>query len=50
MFPEALKRARFLDKWLSENGRPLGPLHGLPISVKVRSMIAGVDSADLVSG
>lgn len=30
----ALERAKFLDDYLAENGKPIGPLHGLPISVK----------------
>ncbi|MCJ1295451.1 hypothetical protein MMC34_007014 [Xylographa carneopallida] len=35
LLPErSLARARFLDKYFIENRRPIGPLHGLPISVK----------------
>lgn len=34
-FEEALERARFLDDYLSREGKPIGPLHGLPISIKV---------------
>jgi amidase len=34
LFAEALERARFLDKYLANNGETLGPLHGLPISLK----------------
>ncbi|KAL8707607.1 MAG: hypothetical protein Q9220_007394 [cf. Caloplaca sp. 1 TL-2023] len=35
LLPErALARAAFLDDYLQRNGKPLGPLHGLPISVK----------------
>ncbi|KAF2709609.1 putative glutamyl-tRNA amidotransferase subunit A [Pleomassaria siparia CBS 279.74] len=30
----ALARAAFLDDYLKKNGKPIGPLHGLPISVK----------------
>ncbi|KAF2795688.1 amidase [Melanomma pulvis-pyrius CBS 109.77] len=30
----ALSRAAFLDDYLKTNGKPIGPLHGLPISVK----------------
>ncbi|KAJ4286271.1 hypothetical protein N0V90_013305 [Kalmusia sp. IMI 367209] len=30
----ALERAAYLDAYLKENGKPIGPLHGLPISVK----------------
>ncbi|KAI4175980.1 MAG: hypothetical protein LQ343_001262 [Gyalolechia ehrenbergii] len=31
---EALSRAKYLDDYLYEHGNPVGPLHGLPISVK----------------
>lgn len=35
LLPErAIARAKFLDEYLSEHGKPIGPLHGLPISVK----------------
>ena len=35
LLPErAIARARYLDEYLSEHGKPIGPLHGLPISVK----------------
>ena len=35
LLPErALARAAFLDEYLKQNGKPVGPLHGLPISVK----------------
>lgn len=30
----ALTRAEYLDAYLKEHGKPLGPLHGIPISVK----------------
>lgn len=34
-FPdEALARARELDAYLAQHGKPVGPLHGVPISVK----------------
>lgn len=34
-FPElALARAQYLDDYLNEHKKPIGPLHGLPISVK----------------
>jgi amidase len=31
---EALARAQYLDDYLAEHGKPIGPLHGLPISIK----------------
>ena len=34
LFPEALERAKFLDDYLAEKGVTVGPLHGLPISLK----------------
>ncbi|KAH8684653.1 acetamidase-like protein [Tricladium varicosporioides] len=34
LFPEALARAQFLDEYLEKNGQVVGPLHGLPISLK----------------
>lgn len=34
LFDEALTRARFLDNFLATKGRPYGPFHGLPISLK----------------
>lgn len=35
LLPErAVARAKFLDEYLSKHGKPIGPLHGLPISVK----------------
>ena len=33
-FDQALERAKHLDEHLAKEGKPLGPLHGLPISVK----------------
>jgi amidase len=37
MFEEAVARARECDSYLESEGRVLGPLHGLPISLKVCS-------------
>lgn len=35
MFPEeGLKRAEYLDKYYAEHGKVVGPLHGVPISLK----------------
>jgi amidase len=34
LFPEALARAQFLDDHLEKTGKTVGPLHGLPISMK----------------
>jgi amidase len=38
----ALSRAAFLDHYLKEHGHPMGPLHGLPISVKEHVAIQGL--------
>jgi amidase len=34
LFAEARQRAQFLDSYLAKYGKPIGPLHGLPISLK----------------
>ncbi len=34
LFPEALERAKYLDEYLEQKGITIGPLHGLPISLK----------------
>ncbi|CAH6718557.1 putative acetamidase [[Candida] jaroonii] len=31
---EGLERAKYLDEYLAKNGKTIGPLHGLPISLK----------------
>ncbi|OJZ82278.1 hypothetical protein ASPFODRAFT_51146 [Aspergillus luchuensis CBS 106.47] len=41
LFAEALKRAEFLDEYLAKYGRPYGPFHGLPISLKDSFKIKG---------
>ncbi|KXH32847.1 amidase [Colletotrichum simmondsii] len=45
LFDTALNRAQFLDDYLREHGAPLGPLHGLPVSVKDTFNVAGVDTS-----
>src|ERR1700753_595394 len=44
LFDEALKHARELDELLRKTGKPKGPLHGLPISIKDNFFINGKDS------
>lgn len=39
--PEALERARWLDERMAETGRPVGPLHGVPVSFKDHIPIKG---------
>ncbi|KAF7715773.1 Uncharacterized protein PECH_006218 [Penicillium ucsense] len=43
-FPEALDRARYLDEYLQKEGKPMGPLHGLPISIKESFNIKGLQT------
>ncbi|KAF2395989.1 amidase signature enzyme [Trichodelitschia bisporula] len=43
-FESALERATALDAYYSQHGKPMGPLHGLPISLKDSFHIAGHDS------
>ncbi|RDW87467.1 amidase-7 [Coleophoma crateriformis] len=44
LLPErALQRAKELDEFLKTNGKPVGPLHGIPISVKEHVMMKGLD-------
>lgn len=45
LFDAALQRAKYLDSYLKEHGKTLGPLHGLPVSVKDTFNIKGVDSS-----
>ena len=33
-FDDALERAKYLDEYLAKEGKPMGPFHGLPISIK----------------
>ncbi|EER27006.1 Amidase family protein [Coccidioides posadasii C735 delta SOWgp] len=34
LFREGLARARYLDEYLAKNNKTIGPLHGLPLSLK----------------
>lgn len=43
-FEEAIARAKFLDQYLSEHGRTIGTLHGLPISLKDQFHVKGNDT------
>ena len=43
-FSQAQDRARFLDEYLQREGRPIGPLHGLPISIKDSFCVEGLQS------
>ncbi|KAL7794305.1 amidase signature domain-containing protein [Trichoderma ceciliae] len=43
-FNRAIAMARARDEYLAETGKPIGPLHGLPISLKDNFNIKSVDS------
>lgn len=45
MFDEAIARAKEVDDHLERTGKPIGPLHGLPISVKDSFKIIGRDAS-----
>jgi amidase len=50
LFEQALADAAELDRYIEVNGRPKGPLHGLPISVKEHIDLFGTPStAGLIS-
>ncbi|KAL1981829.1 hypothetical protein VTN96DRAFT_2125 [Rasamsonia emersonii] len=44
-FADALAQARELDEYLAREGRTVGPLHGLPVSVKDLFEVRGVDTS-----
>ncbi|KAB8266302.1 amidase signature domain-containing protein [Aspergillus pseudonomiae] len=44
LFDEAIARAKELDQHLQKTGKPKGPFHGLPISLKDNFNIIGKDS------
>lgn len=41
MFDEALAEAARLDEYIQTHGKPIGPMHGLPISVKEHVFLKG---------
>ncbi|KAI6762247.1 hypothetical protein HG531_002800 [Fusarium graminearum] len=43
-FDDAIAQAKRLDDFQRENGRLMGPLHGVPVTVKDQFNIAGLDS------
>lgn len=44
IFEDALKQARELDREFKESGKPKGPLHGIPVTLKDQFNIKGYDS------
>lgn len=45
LFDDAIARAKQLDDYLAKYGKPMGPLHGLPVSVKDTFKIKGYDAS-----
>ncbi|RTE76518.1 hypothetical protein BHE90_008999 [Fusarium euwallaceae] len=43
-FDEAIDRAKYLDDYYAKNNKTVGPLHGLPISLKDQFHVKGVDT------
>ncbi|KAJ0420818.1 amidase signature domain-containing protein [Aspergillus carlsbadensis] len=43
-FDAALERAIYLDDHLQRTGKPIGPLHGLPVSIKESFSVSGISS------
>jgi len=43
MFDTAMERARELDRYFKDTGKTVGPLHGLPISLKNQISVKGVE-------
>jgi len=44
MFDQALARAKELDEYLRKYNKPVGPLHGLPVSLKDQFHVKGADT------
>ncbi|ODV85728.1 hypothetical protein CANARDRAFT_27824 [[Candida] arabinofermentans NRRL YB-2248] len=44
MFADSIERAKYLDEYMETNGKPIGPLHGLPVSLKDSFKVPGYDS------
>ncbi|KAL2003483.1 hypothetical protein VTN02DRAFT_3692 [Thermoascus thermophilus] len=44
IFEDALKQARELDREFKESGKPKGPLHGIPVTLKDQFNVKGYDS------
>lgn len=44
LFEDAIQRSRSLDKYFEENGKAIGPLHGIPITVKDQFNVKGIDT------
>ena len=45
LFEPALRRASQLDSYITTHGKPIGPLHGLPISLKDQFRVEGAETS-----
>ncbi|KZF19210.1 amidase [Xylona heveae TC161] len=45
LFVQAFARAEELDEYLRTHGKPIGPLHGLPISLKDQFRVEGAETS-----
>lgn len=43
-FEDAFQAAKELDEYLQKNGKPIGPLHGLPVSLKDQFHVKNVET------
>ena len=44
LFEEAISRSKDLDDYLRINGKPIGPLHGVPVTLKDQFNVKGYDT------
>jgi amidase len=44
LFVEAINHAKRLDEFMSEFGKPIGPLHGVPMTLKDQFNVQGYDT------
>lgn len=44
-FEEAFETAKAMDEYLAQTGKTIGPLHGLPVSIKDLFSVKGVDTS-----
>ncbi|KAK2010964.1 amidase [Colletotrichum eremochloae] len=44
LFEDALRRARELDAYMTKHGKPIGPFHGIPVTLKDQFNVQGFDS------
>ena len=44
MFDDAIQRGKYLDEYLAKEQKPVGPLHGVPVSIKDPFAYVGVAS------